>query len=347
MALPTPEKTWVFDINNVCGSGANVASDTQDFLFQLINMMIAAGWTVIGSCDGSTYGNNDGVNRITAANKFVFGYSSASSWIILKNPALGDNVHFLIWGEGYGASSGAHTMRMSLTGFGSAYGGTDGTLTTAPAGAVNSSWTIFQGDRLVSSSPFQCTLHFLRSSDNECTRIIVTDASLISTGVVIGYVSIEKAKDPSPIWTVPVFTTKLTYNSTYQNSPFLRPDVLGTTDANTLTRTKIIPHSAERSLHYTNEVVITSALTDNIAQADDASAGWPMIPITLICCLAPARSIFMGTIYDLWWGHYTISNGDTYPSSPAGQLRKFVQLNRLIFPWDGLVTPDGTQIVMS
>lgn len=101
-------------------------------------MLITAGWVVVGSCDSLTYGNNDGVNRITAANKFVFGYGGGAvkSWIILKNPALGSNVHLLFWGENYGAAAGSYSMRCSLTGFGTAYGGTDGTLTAAPLGAT-------------------------------------------------------------------------------------------------------------------------------------------------------------------------------------------------------------------
>jgi len=155
----------------------------------------------------------------------------------------------------------------------------------------------------------------------------------------------EKPKDPSPLWTVPVFTTHFTYNNTY-NNVMLRPEILGTTSASTNSKTKV--NGVETYLYYCGEVVGTSALGDNtsLGATDDPASGWPMIPVSLMSTTYPNRDWVMGLPYDLWFGHYSLVTGDTFPASPAGQLRKFIQMQRVIFPWDGLVIPDGTQIIM-
>lgn len=89
MGLPTVTQTWTISPNNryvfvsVLGAmGALMYSWTQ---FLITTM----GWTCKGSCDGTT-GAMDGVNRITAANKWATrnnGAAGAMSWIVLTDGA--------------------------------------------------------------------------------------------------------------------------------------------------------------------------------------------------------------------------------------------------------------------
>ena len=87
MGLPTVTQTWTISPNNryvfatvIGATGAVMYSWTQ---FLLTTM----GWTCKGSCDGTT-GAMDGVNRITAANKWATrnnGAAGAMSWIVVTD----------------------------------------------------------------------------------------------------------------------------------------------------------------------------------------------------------------------------------------------------------------------
>jgi hypothetical protein len=345
MPLPTLDKTWAFSVNNVCGNMINRDVDGQDAIYKMINALIAAGWVVVGSCDSLAYGNNDGVNRITAANKFVFGYGGAQvkSWIILKNAALAPNAMMCLWGETWGAGGGAHELWFSTTGFGTAYGGTDGTTLLCPGGAAATTWKIYQGSLLWSNNAMQCTMHVMYSSDLECTRVIFTDASIIPSGIVIGYLAMEKAKEPSAAWTVPVFVTCVGNWVTYNNGQYLIPGQFGN---GTFAGSKM--GGTLLNLQYTGEGTTNKLLCENtgLVTVDDASTGWPFFPVGLCCPTVGHRNWKKGKVYDLWWGSVGVLGGDTYPTT-VGSKRKFVQINQLIFPWDGLVTPDGTPINLS
>lgn len=89
MGLPTVTQTWTISPNNryvfvsvIGATGALMYSWTQ---FLITTM----GWTCKGSCDGTT-GAMDGVNRITAANKWATrnnGAAGAQSWIVVTDGA--------------------------------------------------------------------------------------------------------------------------------------------------------------------------------------------------------------------------------------------------------------------
>jgi hypothetical protein len=92
MALPSLTKSWTISANNRY-TFATVIGGTGDLMFKLAGstgfLTSTMGFTCKGSCDGTT-GAMDGVNRITAANKWATrnnGAAGAQSWIVLTDGA--------------------------------------------------------------------------------------------------------------------------------------------------------------------------------------------------------------------------------------------------------------------
>lgn len=89
MGLPTVTQTWTISPNNRYVF-ASVIGATGALMYSWSQFLITTmGWTCRGSCDGTT-GAMDGVNRITAANKWATrnnGAAGAMSWIVVRDGA--------------------------------------------------------------------------------------------------------------------------------------------------------------------------------------------------------------------------------------------------------------------
>lgn len=336
MALPSVDKTWMFSVNNPVGNKYTGEVDGKDFLYKLVTILKSFGWTVWGSCDGSTYGNGDGVDRWTSTSKIVFGYTR--SWIVLVNSNLTGAAKSSICIDCYnGGGNAAFYGYFSLTGFGSANGGANGNTGAAPTAASATSWTVIDNYGMTPYDvPNQCSLHVMQSTDMKCTRIFVTSHAYRSANALVSYLCVEEVKDPAPEWTTPIFTMSSNWNGGYSL------DQGNLTNANTLVKSK--NGSTTLALFFTcpyaNSAFVPASTT--LANSDDNSSEFPIYPIGLMCTTVGHRNWQKGQVFDMWWGHYSVPPGTHYPETPVGSLRKFVQLGRLIFPWDGLVTPDGT-----
>lgn len=93
MGLPTITQTWTHSINNRLTPFVSLLATTGAVLFSLIGttgfLTSTMGYTCKGSCDGTT-GAMDGVNRISAVNKWAVrnnGAAGAQSWIVLTDGA--------------------------------------------------------------------------------------------------------------------------------------------------------------------------------------------------------------------------------------------------------------------
>jgi len=339
MALPSVDKTWMFSINNVVGNKYSGEVDGKDFLYKLVTILKSFGWTVWGSCDGSAYGNGDGVDRWTSTAKIVFGYTR--SWIVLSNNALTGAPNAAICIDCYnGGGNAAFFAYFSLTGFGTSNGGANGNTGASPTAAAATSWTVINNYGMTPYDvPNQCSLHVMQSTDKKCTRIFVTSQAYRST-TLVSYLLVEEAKDPAPEWTTPIFTMSSSWNDNTQL------DQSTLVNANTPLKAK--RGSTTLALYFTCPYAYGQFLPASAswANADDASAAseFPLFPISIACTTGGHRNWQKGQVFDMWWGHYATPTGSHYPKTPAGSLRKFVQFHRLVFPWDGLVTPDGTPI---
>jgi hypothetical protein len=330
--LPTCDKTWTFSVNNVLGTMVTQPGDQKAFAYCLITQLIALGWVVDGSSNGTVAGNNDSINRILSVDNVVLAAAGvAHSWIVLRNSALAPEAAILITMQNGNAYVG---IKFATTGFGLSKGGANGTTTADPTAATATSWSVC--DTLCpGTGAFRVSLHIMVSSDRECTRIAVTWGALHWTQIV-SYAAIEKAKNPVAEWTVPVFTWgysydlfDMTYASLYGRGDLIQSKVGGTT----------------LSLYPTSDAATNISLGNwtILPCADDTSTGLPFFPIGLACTTFGHRNWRKGQIYDMWWGSvYGANTGDSYPSGPTGSLKKFMHYSNFIVPWNGLVIPDGT-----
>ncbi len=155
IALPTVEVSWSMNLFNRIAY-ASVNQVCGDVIYTVVKRLINQGWTVKGSCDGTT-GAMDGVDRwtdVTKARVRFNGSAGAQSWFVLTD-ADGANVVFT-----YNAAvDDVYSMWWSPTGVAAAAGtpaqeptATDKILnnkffTTTPGTIVG---TTTSGDRLVS-----------------------------------------------------------------------------------------------------------------------------------------------------------------------------------------------------
>ena len=175
--LPTLAKTWTIVQNQTTTSGGTVATDTNNLMLTLINLLISWGWSVVGS--GSTnYGSgaNDGTNRFRTTADIV-----ANAWITLNNSTMGVSLQLQV------NSSAQWSWKGSYAGF------TGGTPSTTVAGTASDSFlcNTQQGtDYPFGNTVFAttCKWHAWKSSDNYAHMIVVYVAS-----VPVFFLRIEKA----------------------------------------------------------------------------------------------------------------------------------------------------------
>jgi hypothetical protein len=330
MSLPIPELAWAFSLNNVAGNATTVLQTTQDFFFKLKNVLVTLGCPVAGSSNGTTAGNNDNVDRWVTSTDIV----KTGSWSVIKIPELGAGAAILIDAV-YGNDSYMQ-VTFSSTGFGASKGGSNGTASAAPTGAVNTTWAPlgFSSYNLIPGSAGNYTFHVMKA-DNGCLRIICTDG-----GTYTSRLFIEKVKNPHSSWAVPIMTSAASWGAATWIPSYLSSSAYPW-------RSKI--GGTLLSLQPTGEGTTSDGFnlcsSAPYAASDDGS-DWPMMPIGIACATVGHRNWRKGQIYDMWWGSYSVSTGDTYPSTPS-QLRRFIQFGQLILPWDGINVIDGTAIDMS
>jgi hypothetical protein len=334
--LPTLDKTWTFSVNNVVGNYAASYEDAKDFVYKLKVMLLSFGWTVRSSSNGAgAFGNEDGVDHVSSAANVVFGTGN-HTWIVLRNTGLAANAAICIdcYDPGWG---GNWRVYFSSTGFSLANGGVNGSATTCPTGAAATSWTVIADNSMHPLASFKATLHGMASTDGQCTRIICTYRAIGRP--VTGYLAIERVKNPVSEWTVPIITHGIN-NTNISNGGGLYSTYLYN-GANTGGKNG----GTALSLYLTGETRFGVALMDDtsIPLCDDAGVGWPMPSVGIACTTVGHRNWRKGEMYDMWWASYMQLTGTSYPET-AGQKRKFMQFHRMILPWNGLVTPDGTPI---
>jgi hypothetical protein len=333
MPLPICEKTWAFDVNNVCGAITTAVADTRDFLLQLKNALVGLGWIVWGSCD-SVSSNIVGTDLWLSTANIVFASGAgAKSWIVLKNAGLAPECALLIsctdTGSGYSS-----LFEVCTSGYGITNGGASNGSTTAPPSGLAANVIMSTSMNAAGSPAFSNTMHAMMSNDGECTRVFWTDASLRAVNTYVGFLIIDKAKNPVAEWTVPVYAHAQSGDIGTALSPtsWGSSNVLKSKQGGTVLDMRATCEASGN----------TTYLSGMVAASDDASSDWPMLPMSLCCVTVGHRNWRKGQVYDLWWGSGSIATGDTYPA--AGSTRQFIQVQQLILPWDGLVVPGGTAV---
>ena len=317
MTLPTKEKTWLFDVNNVGGSSAGTLADTQGTLYAIKVAMVALGWTVVSSSDSTAPGTGLGDNWAASGNLIWGNAGVAHSWIVLEQSGI--NANFQVCFDCGSAATYLLNVGVSpVSGYNN-----DGTNTNRPTApdeyllrsvALSLLWGVPNG---ASASK----VHVMCSDDGECTRILICNG-----GGIWGFYAFDKPKTPSPGWSDPWIACgfghsgaggDMTTYAALNDNPNFKGD----------------PASGGRlvNMYLTSEAYLSQAGGKGLTVADDQSGEWPMFSAGLLCLVAGNRGR-KGAIFDLWWGSTTIANGDTYP---AAGTNLYAQFGDLIFPWDG------------
>lgn len=333
MALPTKQKTWVFSpCNRITFVSLNDTMAT--YLFGIKTFLKANGYTVKGSCDGTT-GAMDAVDRwATKANATTRGANTttANSWIVLTD-ANGCNICLSY----VGATDDVARLSFSPGGLYVAAGtpaftptATDEQLFCSGVSLINNTAS---ADRLWSG---------MVSSDSKLCRFMIA-----RSGVWVGMV-----------WGVELLTPATTLGGAVAFSPAVWG--FAYTVAN-MTIANVAGASAQYSANSKGglaRVVISSvpiniqvggggeALANSVAgivgrfndiQPELQGAnGYPMAPIVCSSGTTSAQGK-LGNRIDWWTGRSSgQADGDTY-----GTLN-FIQVGQLAFPWDGTTTPTMT-----
>ena len=318
MTLPTLSKTWNFDVNNTGGVNSSAMADGQLTLHGIKNAMKAlpSPWTVISSCDKTTAENNTGVDLLDVSTKLYWAYSgSAHSWIVLEQAGVGAGFQVCFDLNQYSAYQWNAFVSPSA-GFGSVNGGTNGTTLNRPTATdeINISGGGSWGPP---NSAFILKWHLMQSTDGECNRLIICNKN------TCGFWIFDKPRDPITAWTVPVIAGGYGTGGTANAADYTQ---WNTGSTHLFSRiTDVV------NFYMTGECIALNMWPKLITGPDDLNGEWPMLPIGLVCSVAPHRGK-KGTVYDLWWGSTGVVNGSTYPDDGT---RQFVQFDHLIFPWNG------------
>jgi len=339
MALPTLDKTWDIDTNNLVANSGNYTLDRRASMFmikdKLVNMPVP--WTVIGSSDGVTQGM-DAVDRWVTAADVSFGNvtydpSAINGWIVLQQTGIGPKFQILIGPSKFNTYAGAARISYSpVNGFGAANGGTD------PAGVIlhdyptatdelvlivgnttGSSWLDGHSQNRTGNPDFR--FHFWQSSDGACNRIIARNILNANNGLNIFF---EKPKSPITAWTNPViaeWVASTTDRNTYANYN----DAAGISGNS--------PAGPIMPMYATSEGVVSAALGQTIVNANSLSGEWELYPQGLASNTNPYYGRH-GSRFDVWWVPTPLPNGSTFPLTPS-PTREFCVFDNMAFPWDG------------
>lgn len=327
MALPTVQRTWTITPNNAI-TYVSLNDTMARFLFGVKQFLVANGYTVQGSSDGTT-GAMDATDRwITFSNVTTRGGTAATpqSWIVLRD---GNGVDILITYQG----SADHTARVSFS---------PGQLYVA-AGTPTHQPTATD-EQLLSNSPFNMigaeTTNrrwngWVDSVSKSCRFMMFSATSVV--GHAWGVEEVDPASFGSGVsWTPPVWGFAI------GNAANALPN--GTS----VGLAKVVVGSIMASGNWIQlgaENIGGSSTMYNwfgtVQPGLQGGAGYPIWPL-IIGSNTAGRVGKLGKLYDWWIGRTGVAPGDTY-----GTLQ-FIHVNCAfgsfstpagIWPWDGTTTP--------
>lgn len=339
MALPAVSRTWQYQVDNTVAGQGTALAQNQNLMFAIKQALKAAGswksradgaitptggWTCVGSSDSST-SNMTGTDLWAAATNLVWAAAaSPHSWIVLKQTGIGANLHVLI--DLSNSNTSIATIIISHTGFGVAFGGTDGTASVAPT-ALNSNTILSASNWGGTTTTATATVaHVLLTADGKSTRIILCRNSNCCAQWNFELLSVEQAG-----WTNPYLAGGRGSGTAAPSS-----DVLTAADMSSSTATLYKGFgSASMALGITAESFSDGMALDLILSANSFDSNFPIFGQRVASVTASGIGSH-GLIVDQWYGLANRATGTTYPVTP-GTTREFAQFGRSIQPWKGTV----------
>jgi len=287
-------------------------------------------WTVVGSCDGSTYGV-DGVDRWIDWTKLA-----GKPWVILRQPAMGLAPGFyqlLIYkpSSSYYADFGV-SFSVGFSG---------GNLTTRPTASDEKVRASIFHTSSNQYSPYTVGVNCVKSTDGEVTRVFFSQAGLALPDLwnPLNFIFMEKAKNPQSWWTNPcMFIVGDPGSEKIWQWFAVGSDFSTVEPINTIVGTTQVP------ARFTSEGTGISGLGPSsfyypwiinkaVFQRPDFNGEWVLSPPGIISASTVVRGR-LGEFYDLWLAPQTMPLGE-YIASTGGGERRFINLYNTVVPWDG------------
>lgn len=323
MALPVPDKTWQYNVNQtIADQGTNLAS-CKRIVRTAKNSLIGFGtlpWTVRYSCNATTAGTaGDGVDRWTTDADLTFA-ATAHSWIVLRQTGIATNFELCI--DLNNATPSLATMVVSFSA-----GFTGGTTSARPT-ATDESVVVTGAGYLPNNSASSNTsaLHVMQSTDGQCTYLI-----LCSNNVAQAFWMFQKPKNPVTGWTNPSISLVVSTANTNANN-LLQATYFNISTTNPIKGRGVSNMDIIMSAEGHGGGLLSSTANGFIV-ANDLSTEFPIFPIGIFSRTTSNRGRH-GQIFDMWTGLEAINNGDTYPNDTT---RQFVTFGNFVFPWNGTV----------
>lgn len=310
MALPTLEKTWQFNVNQVSATGGSNLADCANTIYKLKAAMTGFSsnpWTVVRSSNSVTAGAAD--YWASSANLVWNGGGSAHSWIVLQQAGItGGPMQFLIDCDGQGTTPSLFRGMVSVSGF------TGGTTTARPT-ATDEVLLIRNDNTSLPNVAMNQILHVMQSTDGQCTRAFV-----FGSGSRYLLLSFESLADST-----------LTYKGAAMGKYYSQATSELYSNANWVCKNSSTVCYCYTATEVYNNVQVANA--NNGAPSNIANA-YPLAPLSLHSETASYRGRY-GRVSDMWFGSSSIPTGATYPSSPDD--REFLQVGNLVLPWNGTI----------
>lgn len=331
MALPVPDKTWQFNVNQAMPDQGTTLASSRRLMRTIKNSLVGFGsnpWTVRYSSNGSVAGSaGDGVDRWTADTDLVWAAGNRS-WMVLRQTGIATNFELCIdlnFAAGYNA-----TMVVSP-----AAGFTGGTIGARPTATdeftINSTangWGTNGG-----TTGNAGALHVMQSTDGQVTYVVFTCDNRAQA-----FWMLARPKNPATGWSNPSVSLidMITPSSGTAVDSMLLTRYFGTNA--TLfrgrgTTTMNIFLTSEGTTNGANNGALLAESASVLNSPNDFSGEYPMFPIGFASKTTGNRGRH-GQIFDMWLGLDITNIGDTYPNDTS---RQFVQFGDLIFPWNGSV----------
>lgn len=292
-------------------------------------------WTVVGSCDGTTYGM-DGVDRLTDYTKFIAHATTAHSWIILQQPAMG-------LAPGYyqlliDLKVASHSYANFAVSFSVGFSG--GTTIVRPTASDEATWLNTNHTSSNLYAPYTVGVNCVKSTDGEVTRVFFSQAGAVDSSLWPPTVLLlmEKAKDPVSWWANPcVFAVGYPYSYAvwqwYSHGSSTAVEPLKARVGTTPITARFTAEGTGISGIGPGGFYYGWIINKAPLQRPDFNGEWVVSPAGIISCSTVMRGR-LGEFFDLWLAPQSMPLGE-YIASTGGGERQFINLYNMIVPWDG------------
>lgn len=311
MTVPEVTKNWTYRSNVIVPNDGTVLGACRSTMMAIKNEMVTNfGWTVTRSSNKSTVADSDLWVNLTDLN--WAGITATRSWAVLTNP-LG--FQFVL----DCATSSTNYYWQGRIGFSEGGLFTGGTTAAIPT-ATDNLWLIGSAvsNFLTINSSARRVLHMWQTQDFKQFRLIQMANTNVYSSIILDTLDEPHSSFNGILGHAEGGTNHLTYANFHRST------------------TRLL---ARR----TDGVELPSVYSCQGMLATGVGERWfvPSIdgdmPFTELRAYSPTVNYYtrLGRVPDLWLGSVAgASNGDTYSDS-QGNVRKFIQFNHMIFPWDG------------